>query len=355
MATTYTSLWRLAILATADPATQNSWGTIQSATMSLMEQGAVGITQVSIGGLTSYSLTTANNASDQARYLVQQYTGALSSPCTVTLPNLAKIGWATNDTTGGQNVILTSGAGTNATIPPNGCQYLFSTDGGGNTALIPVGLGQGNVGSLNVAGNAGVGGALNVSGDAALNGSGTALQVPNGLASFNIIQTNGSTSDSGLNGWNFDTTGANPVTGGVIPIGAVFSNSYALAGGYFATSDKRLKDDIVAITPRDGESFVKAARPVSYVKHGTKEAGFLAQDQIQDGFGHLVIATPHKGMPAFDEGGLHVAEDHALSLNYDNYIAYLTASNQGLYEENRSLRDAFRLLTIRVAALEEAV
>lgn len=309
--------------------------------MSLMEQGAVGITPVALSG-SAVTLTTANNASDQARYLVQQYTGVLSGVCTVTLPNVFRVGWAQNTTSGGFAVRLTCGGGTTFSVPDDGNFYFYYSDGGGN--IVTPGIGFSAVqttGGINAGGNLAVSGdafvtgnthltaSLTTGGDVALNGAGTALTVPNGLSLFNIIQTTGSTADSGLNGWNFDSTGANPVSGGSVPVAAVFNNAYALGAGFFASSDERLKREIVAITPNDGEDFVKTARPVSYVKHGTKEAGFLAQDQIRDGRGDLVIAVPHKGMPAFDEGGLRVAKDHALSLNYDNYIAYLTAALQG--------------------------
>lgn len=139
MATTYTSIFRLAILQTGDPATNNTWGVVQDATMPLIEQGAVGTTPVNIAGLTTYSLTTANNATDQARYLVQQYAGALTGACTVTIPNLAKVGWAQNNTTGGFNVILSAG-GTTATIPPDGQWYMFAGDGSANITLVPAGF-----------------------------------------------------------------------------------------------------------------------------------------------------------------------------------------------------------------------
>lgn len=109
--------------------------------MPLMEQGAVGEIAVSIAGLTTLTLSTANNSADQARYLAQNYTGALTGNCTVTMPNVNRVGWAVNSTTGGHNVILTTGGGTNATIPPDGHWYFWQADGATNTALIPIGFG----------------------------------------------------------------------------------------------------------------------------------------------------------------------------------------------------------------------
>lgn len=139
--TTFTTLWRLAVITPFDPAVKDSWGPIQDSTMPLMEQGAVGITSVNIAGLTSVSLTTANNATDQARFYRQNYTGLLTGACTVTVPNLQKVGEAVNNTTGGFNVILSAG-GTTAILPPDGLTYLWECDGATNIVLTKVGLAQ---------------------------------------------------------------------------------------------------------------------------------------------------------------------------------------------------------------------
>jgi hypothetical protein len=73
--------------------------------------------------------------------LIQSYTGALTGNCTVTLPNVPKIGWAQNSTSGGFNVILTSGVGTTVSIPPDGFWYWFQCDGAGDISLPSVGFG----------------------------------------------------------------------------------------------------------------------------------------------------------------------------------------------------------------------
>ena len=135
-----------------------------------MEQGAVGVINVAIGGQTTFSLTTANNASDQARYLWQNYTGALTGACTVTLPNVARVGWASNNTTGGFNVILTAGGGTTATIPPGGTAYFWQCDGSGDVTLNTIGFGSGN---LSVTGTLGVTGATTLSSTLAVTGTAT--------------------------------------------------------------------------------------------------------------------------------------------------------------------------------------
>lgn len=132
MATTYTTSNRLAKMTTADPAVKGSWGTVQDATMDMVDQSLDGTAVVNIAGLTTYSLTAANNASDQSRPRVLQFFGALSANCTVTIPNVSKVGWVQNLTTGGFSVILTAGSATNATIQNNGLTNLYLCDGATN-------------------------------------------------------------------------------------------------------------------------------------------------------------------------------------------------------------------------------
>lgn len=166
MPDTFTLIWRLAVLATGNQADLNTWGAIQAQTMALMEQGAVGWAAVSIAGQTAYTLTTANNASDQARYLGVSYTGVLTGNCTVTMPNVARVGWAQNATTGGFNVMLTTGGGPQATIPPDGNWYWWQSDGLGDVSAPGIGFG-----SMGVAGNVTIGGTLSVAGASTFTGA----------------------------------------------------------------------------------------------------------------------------------------------------------------------------------------
>jgi hypothetical protein len=80
--------------------------------------------------------------SDQARYQTMNFTGALTAARTVTLPNVQRQGWAANSTTGGFNVILSTGAGTTVTLPPDGVMRFYKSDGATNIALPSVGFGN---------------------------------------------------------------------------------------------------------------------------------------------------------------------------------------------------------------------
>ena len=255
MTTSYSPIWRLAILATADTSTVNTWGTIQAQSMSLPEQGAVGVTSVNIGADTAYTLTTANNATDQARYLIQDYTGSLTAGCTVTIPNLSRIGWAQNSTTGGQNVTLTAG-GTLATavIPPNAALYLWESDGMGGVSLPPVGfgnvvfpgsitLGTVTISGLLTAATVDVTGTLTVGGGETITAGGLSVA---GGATIDVLTNSGSASIADF--LNFGTAGGitfgdttqqvTAATGGVAPSpsGLVISATSSTAISVTATA-----------------------------------------------------------------------------------------------------------------------
>lgn len=140
--TAFSPLFRYAEPVPFDPAVKNSWGSPISGNFTLVEQSIGGVISVNVGGQTAVTLSTANGASDQARTSLIQFTGALNAVCTVTIPNLARsLGFAENNTTGGFNIILTAGAGAQATLPADGFQYLYTSDGGGNVSLVRLGVG----------------------------------------------------------------------------------------------------------------------------------------------------------------------------------------------------------------------
>lgn len=120
-----------------DPAIANSWGTPNSLNFALIESSIAGVTQVNIAGQTAFTITKSNGASDQWKPAVIQFTGALIAPCTVTVPNVNRgTGQFQNLTTGGFNVIITTGAGTTVTLPPSTTAiYNYFIDASGNVTL----------------------------------------------------------------------------------------------------------------------------------------------------------------------------------------------------------------------------
>jgi hypothetical protein len=159
--TTYTESLRLWQGTPGDPAIRNAWGTALNTNETLLESAILDTAVVDIAGEATYILTTANGAPDQARTYIQSYTGALAANCTVTLPNVPKIGWTQNATTGGFSVIVTTGVGSTVTVPPDSTFYWYMVDTSGNVTFPTF-----TYGSLSTAGSLTVGGNMTVAGDA---------------------------------------------------------------------------------------------------------------------------------------------------------------------------------------------
>jgi hypothetical protein len=87
---------------------------------------------------TNVTLTADGSSSDQARYLRYNFTGALTADRTVTLPANVKVGWASNNTTGGHNVILSAG-GTTLAIGNSAWNFFYCD--GTNVTTPTLGLG----------------------------------------------------------------------------------------------------------------------------------------------------------------------------------------------------------------------
>jgi microcystin-dependent protein len=122
-------------MVTADPAVRDQWGTVWDATVAVVEQAIAGNSPINLTGNTFLWLSVANNAPDQARSFVLNFTGSLTAVCAIGLPAVAKFGLVMNNTTGGQVLVLgtPSGYGTGATgrlitVQP-GQSTFFNCDG----------------------------------------------------------------------------------------------------------------------------------------------------------------------------------------------------------------------------------
>jgi microcystin-dependent protein len=127
-----------------DPAVRNAWGTVLDQTIAAVESAITGMTPIAIGGLSTYTLTVANNVPDQSRQQVYRFTGALTGVCTVTMPAVAKVGYVSNETTGNQSVVLTTGSGAALSVPPGAYIYYFCD---GTNVTSPVTFGSVQIGA----------------------------------------------------------------------------------------------------------------------------------------------------------------------------------------------------------------
>lgn len=111
------------------------------------------------------------------------------------------------------------------------------------------------------------------------------------------------------------------------------------AQGYFASSDRRLKNELVDLTKNDKNTLdiLNKLRPVIYdwKKSGMIEIGFFAQD-VEEILPDLVVES--KSEEYEDQKSLH----------YQSIIALNTAAIQSLSKENKELK-------ARLAAIEEKI
>lgn len=126
MASTYSNSLRIQLIGTGDQS--GVWGTSTNTNLgTLIEQAITGVQSITLSGST-YTLTSYNGISDEARNAVLSFTGSLSANCTVYAPAYNKVYIVKNGTTGGQTITMSVGAGSTIVIP-NGQTYIVYTDG----------------------------------------------------------------------------------------------------------------------------------------------------------------------------------------------------------------------------------
>lgn len=104
------------------------WGDKADAALAMLEQAVAGAISVSLTG-GNVALTTANNASDQARNKTISFTGTPGVTRTVTVPDVPKLSLMINSTDAA--VIVTAGAGLSATLLKGQVAWVL-TDGATN-------------------------------------------------------------------------------------------------------------------------------------------------------------------------------------------------------------------------------
>ena len=182
-----------------------------------------------------------------------------------------------------------------------------------------------SVSSTLTAGSLNTGGGLNAGSAAITSGCTAGSFSTGGPISGGTVQAT-SYFAATVSGWAYTNTGGG-ASSGTFNFG-MSAGSYALAASMlFAVSDRRLKQDITDLSAADGIEWVEKARPVTYVKLGAPGAGFISQEQIAAGYGQYVAPMPWEGLAEeTDQAGVTSMADVVLHLDYDNYVAYLTAA-----------------------------
>ena len=123
MPSTYSTSLRLELIGNGEQA--GNWGNTNNVNLgTLLEQAIAGVESVAISGA-SYTLTTGNGVSDQARNAVIVLTGTLAANCNVIVPTVDKTYTFRNATTGGFGVVIKTAAGSGVTIANGFTQSVY--------------------------------------------------------------------------------------------------------------------------------------------------------------------------------------------------------------------------------------
>lgn len=102
-----------------------TWGTTTNRNLgTLVEQAVAGAVSIAMSDA-DYTLLTGNGVPDEARAAVVVMTGILTAQRNVIAPAVSKVYIFRNNTTGGQNLVLKTAAGTGVTIPPGRSSLVY--------------------------------------------------------------------------------------------------------------------------------------------------------------------------------------------------------------------------------------
>jgi len=135
MPSTYSTSLRLELM--ADGEKSGTWGTITNTNLgTLIEQGVAGVASVAHDDSASYTLTTNNGSSDEARNAVVLMTGTLTADREVIVPDVDKVYIFKNGTSGGFALTFKTSGGTGVTIPSGRAAICYVDSGTGTVNAI---------------------------------------------------------------------------------------------------------------------------------------------------------------------------------------------------------------------------
>lgn len=124
MASSYTPLLRFTLPATGELV--GTWGsTVNTGITTLVENAVAGTVTVTHSNAADYTLTTANGATDEARYAYLNITGTLTAARNVVCPTSSKFYFVKNSTTGGYAITFKTSSGTGISVANGDTEYLY--------------------------------------------------------------------------------------------------------------------------------------------------------------------------------------------------------------------------------------
>ena len=157
MTSTYSPSLRIELIETGTA--DEAWGTPTDNNLGvIIEQAITGVNSISLTGVSTYTLSTANAAVDEARNAVLIFTGTPSANCNVVAPSVNKVYIVKNQTSGGYTVNIKTSGGNAVVVAANTTQLVYC-----NAVDFISAVNLNNVvGNLNVTGNVTVSGNVTV-------------------------------------------------------------------------------------------------------------------------------------------------------------------------------------------------
>jgi len=126
MPSSYTPSLRLVLPVTGELIGQ--WGDVANDGLTELVDAAIAGTATVAMTDANYTLTFADGATDEARQMFVVLTGALTATRNVVCPSVSKLYFVANTTTGDQDIVFKTNAGTGITVP-NGAAMVLYCDG----------------------------------------------------------------------------------------------------------------------------------------------------------------------------------------------------------------------------------
>ena len=247
-------------------------------------------------------------------------------------------GTVTGSITGtGALTFAAGGTNQNVTITPSGTGYTILNGNVGIGTTIP---GY----KLDVNGTSNFANTVNLPGTSIITSTGTiGIGTTSPSAPLHVAATS-SQSVSGLFGYYLQGTyGINGATTtssvSIIAAGSIVSSS----GGFLATSDQRLKEDIQDISEEKMLTFLNKSRPVYFKWKDSKynEYGFIAQDLIRLGLSDMINPIPDETnkhlVENIENDGFINPEGVKFTVNYNQLIALTTQAIKYVYNQHDQL------------------
>lgn len=124
MPSTYDPRLRLELQATGE--NEDTWGEKNNNNISLLAEAIAGHTSINLAGSGTYTLSSSNAVSDEARQAFLTFTGVLTGARTVRIPTVSKIYYINRATTGNFDITVGMASGTSVTLPLTGLSIVAS-------------------------------------------------------------------------------------------------------------------------------------------------------------------------------------------------------------------------------------